>query len=115
DRYDGVELDEVLMDDLIASASKEEVILNSRRAHGERVKKGHQPDHSPAPRATAFHVVPHRPMRRHDGYGNNRPDPPIYCRNCGNRGHPFWECPNRSPPRDRAPAPARAPVPAAGA
>src|SRR6185437_6276953 len=106
DRYDGVELDEVLMDDLIANASKEEVILNSGRAHGERVKKGNHPDHSPAPRVAAYHVVPNRPMRRSDE-NNNNPNykQDFYCKNCGNRGHPFWECPN-SAPRDRAPAPA---------
>lgn len=60
--------------------------------HGERVKKGHQPDHSAAPRAAAVHVIPQRPMRHYGGNIYGPREQPIHCRICGKPGHKSWEC-----------------------
>ena len=90
DRYDGIELDDVRMDDLLASASKEEVILTSRRAHDARVKRGHKDaDDSKPPRAGGFT----RSQQLQVGNGGNRDKRNVTCHKCQGKGHYANECP----------------------
>ena len=90
DRYDGIELDDVRMDDLLASASKEEVILTSRRAHDARVKRGHKDsDDSKPPKAGGFT----RSQQLQVGMGNGRDKSNVVCHKCQGKGHYANACP----------------------
>ena len=105
DRFNDTEMDEVSVDDLVEQANREQIILNSQKAHRERYAKAN-PKGKDAPGTVTTGVGGYTKNDHHQVGKGARDLKDVVCRRCQKKGHYANKCPNAP----AAPAAAVVPV-----